>query len=208
MTADVESKTLESAEDGTRARIVDVVEALLMERGFNAISYQDISDRIGIRKASVHYHFPAKADLGVAVIRRYVDRVDAMHVPVEKLEGGMFAVALERFLGVFAELGALSPRVCLGGVLGAEFETLPEAMQAEVRRFFTGLREWLGAVLDKGRAQGVFAFAGGGADMARAMVAMMEGALIIGRALRDPDELAAAIGTARRMVLPASTKAG
>lgn len=196
--------TLDSTEDGTRARIIDVVEALLMERGFNAISYQDISDRIGIRKASVHYHFPAKADLGVAVIRRYVDRVDAMHVPVEKLEGGMFAIALERFLGVFAELGARSPKVCLGGILGAEFETLPEAMQGEVRRFFTGLREWLGAVLDAGRAQGVFAFTGDGAQTARAMVAMLEGALIIGRALRDPDELAAAIGTARRMV--SSTK--
>jgi TetR/AcrR family transcriptional repressor of nem operon len=206
MTATAEDRPLDSTDDGTQKRILDVVEALLMERGFNAISYQDISDRIGIRKASVHYHFPAKADLGVAVIRRYVDRTDAMHVPVEMLDGGMFEIALERFLSVFATISARSPRVCLGGILGAEFETLPEAMQAEVRRFFTNLREWLGAVLDAGRAKGAFAFAGDGAAMARAMVAMLEGALIIGRALRDPDELAAAIGTARRMVLRASTK--
>lgn len=206
MTAAAEDRVLESTEDDTRTRILDVVEPLLMERGFNAISYQDISDRIGIRKASVHYHFPAKADLGVAVIRRYVDRVDAMHVPVEMLTESMFAVALERFLGVFAAIGARSPRVCLGGILGAEFETLPEPMQAEVRRFFTNLREWLGAVLEAGRAKGAFAFAGDGAETARAMVAMLEGALIIGRALRDPDELAAAIETARRMVLRASTK--
>lgn len=197
----MEHREPDSGEDGTRARIIEVVEALLMERGFNAISYQDISDRIGIRKASVHYHFPTKADLGVAVIRRYADRVDAMHVPVERLEGGMFAIALERMLGVFADIGAQSPKVCLGGILGAEFETLPDAMQAEVRRFFAGLHHWLGAMLDKGRAQGVFAFAGDSADMARALVAMLEGALIIGRALRDPHELAAAIGTARRMVL-------
>jgi len=206
MTADVE-KAPDSTEDGTRTRIIDVVEALLMERGFNAISYQDISDRVGIRKASVHYHFPTKADLGVAVIRRYADRVDAMHVPVEMLSGGMFAVALERFLGVFAAIGARSPKVCLGAVLGVEFETLPEAMQGEVRRFFADLRAWLGAMLDKGRAQGAFTFAGNGAETARAMVAMLEGALIIGRALRDPDELAAAIGTARRMV-GVSTKGG
>ncbi|MBL6937220.1 MAG: TetR/AcrR family transcriptional regulator [Alphaproteobacteria bacterium] len=204
MKADVENKTLESSEDGTRTRVLDVVEPLLMERGFNAVSYQDISDRIGIRKASVHYHFPTKADLGAAVIRRYADRVDAMHVPVEMLSGGMFAVAFERFLGVFAQIGARSPRVCLGGVLGGEFETLPEAMQVEVRRFFTNLREWLGAVLERGRAQGVFTFAGDGETAARAMVAMLEGALVIGRALRDPDELAAALGTARRMVLPST----
>jgi TetR/AcrR family transcriptional repressor of nem operon len=188
--------------EGTRARIIEVAEALLMEHGFNAISYQDISDRIGIRKASVHYHFPTKADLGVAVIRRYVDRVDAMHVPVEMLDGAMFAVAIERFLGVFAEIGARSPKVCLGGVLGAEFETLPEAMRTEVRRFFTNLREWLGAMLERGRAKGAFVFAGKGEDTARAMVAMLEGALIIGRALRDPDELTAAAGAVRRMVLP------
>ena len=196
-----EAMTPDSTEDDTRTRIIDVVEALLMERGFNAVSYQDISDRIGIRKASVHYHFPTKADLGVAVIRRYVDRVDAMHVPVEMLEGPMFAVAIERFLGVFAEIGARSPKVCLGGVLGAEFETLPEPMQAEVRRFFARLHEWLGAVLERGRAKGAYAFTGEGTDMARAMVAMLEGALIIARALRDPAELTAAIGTARRMVL-------
>ena len=202
MTASAEDKVLDSTEDSTRARIIEVVEALLMERGFNAISYQDISDQIGIRKASVHYHFPAKADLGVAVIRRYVDRVDAMHVPVEMLQGPMFEIALGRFLGVFAELGSRSPKVCLGGILGAEFETLPEAMQAEVRRFFTGLREWVGAMLEAGRAQGAFAFVGDGATAARAMVAMLEGALIIGRALRDPEELASAIRTARRMVVP------
>jgi TetR/AcrR family transcriptional repressor of nem operon len=194
---------LDSTEDGTRTRILDVVEALLMERGFNAVSYQDVSDRIGIRKASVHYHFPAKADLGVAVIRRYVDRVASKEVPVEQLEGAMFAVALEHFLDVFAQIGARS--VCLCGIMGAEFETLPDAMQAEVRRFFTGLRTWLGAVLEKGRAQGVYAFAGDGMTMARAMVAMLEGALIIGRAMRDPAELAGAIGTARRMVLAAAS---
>jgi TetR/AcrR family transcriptional repressor of nem operon len=207
MTEDVE-KTPDSTEDDTRTRIIDVVEALLMERGFNAISYQDISDRIGIRKASVHYHFPTKADLGVAVIRRYVDRVAAMHVPVEMLEGAMFAFAVEGFLGVFAELGTRSPKVCLGGILGAEFETLPEAMQAEVRRFFSGLHEWLGAMLDAGRAQGAFAFLGEGKETARAIVAMLEGSLIIGRALREPDELTAAMETVRRMVLPASTKPG
>lgn len=208
MTASVE-RALDSTEDDTRTRILDVVEALLMERGFNAISYQDISDRIGIRKASVHYHFPTKADLGVAVVRRYVDRVAAKEVPVESLDGPMFAVALDHFLDVFAQIGARSPKVCLCGVMGAEFETLPEAMQAEVRRFFNGLRTWLGAMLERGRAKEALTFGGDASDIARAMVAMLEGALIIGRALRDPDELAAAIGTARRMVLPpASTKGG
>lgn len=199
-------KALESTDDGTRMRIMDVVEALLMERGFNAISYRDVSERIGIRKASVHYHFPAKADLGAAVIHRYVSRIEALLVPVESIDNAMLEPNFEGFLGVFAAIGTRSPRVCLGAILGAEFETLPEAMQAEVRRFFGNLRGWLGALLAAGRAKGVFSFAGDAAEMARAIVAMLEGALIIGRAMRDPGELEAAIGMARRLVLRTSTK--
>ena len=43
-------------------------------RGFNGFSYADIASELGITKASLHYHFPGKAELGEALIERYADR--------------------------------------------------------------------------------------------------------------------------------------
>ena len=58
----------------TAEKILDLAEMLMQTRGYSAFSYQDISDVVGIRKASIHYHFESKTDLGVAVIDRYTNR--------------------------------------------------------------------------------------------------------------------------------------
>ena len=60
----------------TAEQILDLAETLIQTRGYSAFSYQDIADDLGIRKASIHYHFPSKTDLGVAVVDRYMARLD------------------------------------------------------------------------------------------------------------------------------------
>jgi TetR/AcrR family transcriptional repressor of nem operon len=192
--------SIDTPEEGTRARIVDLVEALIMERGFNAISYGDVAEQIGIRRASVHYYFPTKADLGLAVIARYIAKLEAAITPVERLPDAASGVAFENFLGTFASVAASAKRVCLGGVLGVEFETLPPAMQAEVRRFYNTAQSWLSALLERGRVAGAFAFAGSGEEVARTIMSTLEGALIIGRALEEPKQVAMAIASVRRLV--------
>jgi TetR/AcrR family transcriptional repressor of nem operon len=54
-----------------------LAERLIQTRDYSAFSYQDIADRLGIRKASIHEHFPSKTDLGIAVVERYVARFGA-----------------------------------------------------------------------------------------------------------------------------------
>ena len=189
----------ESGREDTRARILDVVQDLMMERGFNAISYQDVADRVGIRKASIHYHFPTKADLGAVVMARYVDRLMQMARPVSELPREALGQAFEAFLSVLPMVADSPAKVCLGGVLGAEFETLAPEMQAEVRRFYNAVQDWLAALLERGRAEGAFSFAGAPHDVASAIVSMMEGALIIRRALADDAQLNAAMDAARAL---------
>lgn len=186
-----------SADARTADRIVEVVEDLMMTRGFNAISYHDVSERIGIRKASVHYHFPTKADLGEAVIKRYADKMAGATPPVDTLGEGAFRPAFETFLAVFFSVAASPAQVCLGGVLGAEFETLPDGMRREVKRFYAQSQGWLAAFLEAGRAAGAFDFRGEAEALARAVFSALEGALIIGRALGEPAQLEAAADCAR-----------
>jgi len=55
----------------TREQIMDRAAQLLMSRGYNGFSYRDISSHLGVKNAAVHYHFPVKADLAVALVEEH-----------------------------------------------------------------------------------------------------------------------------------------
>ena len=93
-----------AAEGGdTRQRILDVAEQLLLERGYAGFSYQDIADAVGIRKASIHHHFPAKEDLGRAIIERTRLRLNDGRGPMAE-DGEQAKKQFERFLRFFERL--------------------------------------------------------------------------------------------------------
>ena len=58
----------------TATRILDVAERLVQLRGFNGFSYADIAAELNITRASLHYHYAGKAELGRALIERYAER--------------------------------------------------------------------------------------------------------------------------------------
>lgn len=168
---------------GTATRILDVAERLAQVRGFNGFSYADIADELGITKAALHYHFATKADLGEALISRYAARfgealasIDACTTPAPaKLQG-------------YAELYAdvlRNQRMCLCGMLAAEYPTLPSAMQASVVSFFDQNEAWLQDVLQQGRGDGSLHFTGSARDAARMVISCLEGALLVTRPYGD-----------------------
>ena len=165
----------------TAARILDVAQELFQTRGYNGISYQDISDRVGIRKASIHHHFASKADLAVALVRRYracwkeflKDIDKAVSDPVMKLD---------RYVEPFRATVAAGDRACLCGVLGAEFASLTAPVQHEITRFFKDNEAWLAKLLTAGRAAGRFKFAGDATSEAGVFFACLEGTLLVTRA--------------------------
>lgn len=163
----------------TAAQILDAAEELLQRRGFNAFSYHHIAVRLGIRHAAVHYHFPVKEDLGVALIRRYRDRFGEWCAEVAPLADDRERLQkyFRRFL-VFLDEGGCC---CPGGVLAAEFESLPEAMREQSRGLAREHYDWLTATLQNGRDAGVFGFRGLAADRAAAVSAALQGGLQIAR---------------------------
>ena len=168
----------------TADRILDSAETLVQTRGYNGFSYAHIAAALGITKASLHYHFASKAELGEALIARYATR---------------FAAALDEIdrstpdagdqLGAYAELysGVLhGQRMCLCGMLAAEYETLPRPMAEAIIRFFDANQVWLARVLEEGRTAGTLAFDGDPLDAAQAILAGLEGAMLIARPYGDP----------------------
>ncbi len=163
----------------TAGQILDAAEELLQRRGFNAFSYHHIAVRLGIRHAAVHYHYPVKADLGVALIRRYRERFGQWCAKADTLrdDGERVQEYFRRFLGFLDDGG----RCCPGGVLATEFESLPEAMREEARGLAREHYDWLTVILQRGRDAGVFRFGGRAADRAAAISAALQGGLQIAR---------------------------
>jgi len=161
-------------------RILEVAEQLAQTRGFNGFSYADVAEKLHVTKASLHYHFPSKADLGRALIERYhVVFVAALEAIDREAQGG--PDKLRRYAGLYDSV-MRNDRLCLCGMLAAEYSTLPAPMQAELRRFFDANEVWLAAVLEDGRLAGELAFRGTPKQRARVVLGALEGAMLVARA--------------------------
>jgi TetR/AcrR family transcriptional repressor of nem operon len=186
----------------TSGQILDVAERLAQTRGFNGFSYADIATELGITKASLHYHYPTKADLGRALIDRYTTTFAAALAGIE--ESGVARPAqLERYVSIYAEV-LKAGRICLCGMLAAEYTTLPAVMQAAIRGFFDVNERWLSRVLDSGRDNGSLAFEGSPEDAARAITSALEGAMLLARPYGGAERFKSAAQRVLREFAPAA----
>ena len=176
------------AED-TRSALLDTAQELVQTGGFNWFSYRDLAERVGIRTASIHYHFPTKTDLGVALMQRYHERFLARLAAIEQ-ERKSARGRLEAFAGLFLETLQSGERLCLCGMLATEYATLPQELQREVARFFERAEAWLAGILAEGQSTGESAFEGSPTEVARTIFSALEGAMIAARTFGDPQRLA------------------
>jgi TetR/AcrR family transcriptional regulator, transcriptional repressor for nem operon len=176
----------------TASRALEIAQRLAQTLGFNGFSYADIADELEITKASLHYHFESKADLGLALIEQYTERfkhaLDAIT--------GDAATRLRRYAKLYEDV-LVRDRMCLCGMLAAEYSTLPRSMQDALRRFFDMNDEWLTKTLDRGRAAGVLSFDGTALEAARVLTAGFEGAMLLARSYAEPTRFTT---TAKRLL--------
>jgi TetR/AcrR family transcriptional repressor of nem operon len=173
----------ERTNTGTAAKVLDVAEQLLQTRGYNGFSYADVAADLKITKASLHYHFAGKAELGHALIERYASRfLDALAAidlqPVDAL------AKLDAYAKLYADV-LRGKRMCLCGMLAAEYQTLPKPMRNAVIGFFDENEIWLEKVLLQGREEGTLEFSGSPREAARLIVSGLEGAMLIARSYGD-----------------------
>jgi TetR/AcrR family transcriptional repressor of nem operon len=177
----------------TALEIIDAAQELAQTRGYNGFSYKDIAERVGIRTASIHYHFPSKGDLGVAMLDRYrrfvaaaAADIDVVIGETEKKTGDGASERLRRYAGILDKVLNTGNRMCLGGMLASDYETLPPEVQREVTRFVAENERWLARVLTEGKKAGALSFAGTPEAAASALFAALEGAMLTARSCGDP----------------------
>ena len=129
-----------------RDDILTFAEQEMRKGGFGAVSFRDIAVAVGIKSASVHYHFPTKADLGRAVVERYADRfVSALGSPDDPAENG--ADRLARLCDAYISAYRRDSANCLCAVFGSVSAQLPEKIVHQVTDFYGRLTDWIETAL-------------------------------------------------------------
>lgn len=170
----------------TRDTILDLTQELIQTKGYNSFSYGDISERLGIKRASIHYYFPQKVDLGKAVTIRYTDNFKKLLDIINNDNTIDFSQKIEKYFGAFVEISRTKIKICLGGALGGEYIVLPEPVQVEVQKFFDINLLFLTKLLKDGKKKGEFFLNDIPKEVAYLIFSSLEGGLIIARSKNKP----------------------
>ena len=178
-------------------RLVDVAQGLIQRGGYNGFSYEDIARVVGIKKPSIHHHFPTKADLVTVVTQRYMHRFREALLRIE----GQQARAPERLLAyaeLFEQTYGAQRQLCLCGMLGAETDAVPAEVAQEVQQFFKTNLQWLTDVIEQGQRQNSLRKEVDARVHAQLLLCALEGAMVVGRAAgsaihQGPQALGAAL---------------
>lgn len=164
-----------------KEQILDIAEELLQTRSFSAFSYQDVSDRIGISKATIHHHFPSKDALILALVIRYrtslistLEKITQEHATPWK--------QLEAYTLLVSQVMQSGHKICLTGSLQSEYEIIANGTRQELANVCSFVHTWISRLLAEGKNQHVMTFPGSPEDQASLIQAALQGALQQARA--------------------------
>lgn len=170
-------------ENNTATRILDVAQNMVRNRGYSAFSYADISKQVGIRKASIHYHFPSKDELVRELVKRYregmvraCDRISQSNTRLDQ--------QLIQFAHLYRD-GLENEQICLCAMLAADFAVLPQAIHDEIQLFFRDTEGWLINLLQQGCDANIWVCQPSVEQEAKGLIAMLQGAQLLARSATD-----------------------
>ncbi|HEY4200228.1 MAG TPA: TetR/AcrR family transcriptional regulator [Devosiaceae bacterium] len=174
--------------------ILDCAQSLILTGGYNGFSYADIAEVVGIRKASIHHHFPSKVDLVRMLVLRYREAARAGFIALESRAADPRA-QLSNYVAYWEEcLFDGSTPFCVCALLASELPVLPAEVAAQVRLHFETLRVWLTSALERGAATGLFRLSAAAPAEAETFMATLHGAMLSARVHDDPKLFAVITG--------------
>lgn len=177
----------------TRTALLDAAEQAVRSRGFDGFSYADLSEAVGIRKASIHYHFPTKADLAAELLARYAARVTDRLAEIAA-GAGRGADRLAAAIAIYRQALGGGDMTCLCVALTVAFDSIPSEVTRRMATFRQDVTAWLEAAYRLGQADGSIRAVADPAMEARAMLATLEGAQLAARTKGDVSVFDAALG--------------
>ncbi|TNM63782.1 TetR/AcrR family transcriptional regulator [Aliirhizobium smilacinae] len=177
----------------TSDEILASARVLIMSSGYNGFSYADIAEVVGIRKASIHHHFPSKVDLVRTLVARYREDAQEGLSSLERNVQDPLEI-LQLYAGHWAKcIEDASRPFCVCALLASELPSLPPEVAAEVTAFFRFISSWLTSVMERGAKAGTLNLTSTREIEAEAFMASVHGAMLSARAYGRPDVFAAVL---------------
>lgn len=175
---------------------------LIMSGGYNGFSYADISEVVGIRKASIHHHFPSKIDLVRELVKRYQEDGQANVAVLEQNVPDALDI-----LKVYANhwskcIEDASRPYCVCALLASELPSLPPEVATEVTSFFRFISSWLTTVMERGQKSGTLDLTSAPHVEAEVFLATVYGAMLSARAYGTPEVFSTILAPALNRLTP------
>ena len=171
----------------TAHKILDVAERYTQTNGFNAFSYKDIQNEVGVKTSSIHYYFPTKQDLAMTMVQRYVERFTETLNLIEAEEQNGFA-RLKR-LGQGHKSLVEEGKFCMCGMMASDMLSLPDNVKKQLSDFFDLSQEWIARAIDLAKQQGQLRDSIHVKCASMHFLASLEGGMLVARVKDDPQYL-------------------
>lgn len=139
----------------TREQIIQLTDTLIRDQGYNAFSFYDIAQKLKIKNASIHYYFPTKTDLGIALLETHTERLHQLQASVE---GKDVVSKIKAFLSIYNVIHR-EGRVCIVGSLATDLKTVEPKMAKVLKAFANEILTWVVTILEEGKKNETFSFA-------------------------------------------------
>ncbi len=167
-------------------KILTTAENLIQKMGYNAFSYKDIAQVVGIKTSSIHYYYPAKEDLAVAVIDWQLYQLSLF---LNDLKFNSSLSLQQKLLSLVDKVMSLTlhdeMKMCLGGMLASDVMSLPEKVKVKVRSFFNVLEQWIKEVISEGVSDKELFDIIQPEALPRDLLVQLEGGLLMSRLYED-----------------------
>ncbi|RUR13212.1 TetR/AcrR family transcriptional regulator [Legionella sp. km772] len=167
-------------------KILTTAERLIQQMGYNAFSYKDIAREIGIKTSSIHYYYPSKEDLGLAVIEWQINYLSPLLEKIKSNKQLSLQEKLEDLVNLIFSLTLEDEmKMCLGGMLASDVLSLPDKIKMKTRYFFNLLEQWITEILtmeayDK-QGNGLYSES----NLPKYILMQLEGSLLMARLYND-----------------------
>ena len=184
--------------EDTRQKILTTALKFIQYKSYNSFSFNDIAKEVGIKKASVYYHFESKEILGIAAVKNYKEKILYLTRKLDKITNDPWE-KLEHYFAFFKR-GLKEDYVCPAAVLSSEINSIPKEMENELKLLYDYYIEWLSKILELGRINGEFHFIKNPIEIALFVSSAIEGAMLFARAYNKPNHYDITVDTIAEML--------
>ena len=177
-----------TAASSTVEKIMSVALEMVQRRGFSGFSFRDIAAEVGIKTASIHYHFPTKPDLAKAVLNEVKTGFEQELARIER-DISDFDAQLNAFTAIFDDTFGDGDRLCPFCMVACAQDGVPDFVREEVQQFWSLGEQWVQRHLERGQQQGLVRTDIDAQASGKVLVAMLEGAMITARAFGEKSRL-------------------